>query len=308
VSAGLSGVLPIVPTPFRDDGTPDEDDLRAVVEFIIASGADGLVFPGVASEFDTLSPDERLHLTRVVGAAVGRRKPFVVGVSAPGEAEAIGYAELARELGASAVMAMSPPALAKDPAAIEGFYRALAAVGVPVMLQNAPAPVGSALTMAFVATIVERVPGVVYVKEEALPVGQRIGELLRLAPPGLRGVLGGAGGRYITDELARGACGTMPAAELTDLHAALWAAHIAGDRAGVRTMFNRMLPLLNFQAVFRMAMTKAVLAARGVIRHTHVRAAGPRLDPGDQAELAEMLAEVEDLFARGGYPLLRPRA
>lgn len=303
MTADLSGVLPIVPTPFREDGSPDEDDLRAVVAFIIASGADGLVFPGVASEFDTLAPAERVHLTRVVAQAIGGRRPFVVGASAASEDEAVGYAQLARELGASAVMAMNPPSLAKDPAAIEGFYRALAAAGVKVMLQNAPAPVGSALTMTFVATIVERVPGVVYVKEEALPAGQRIGELLALAPPGLRGVLGGAGGRYITDELARGACGTMPAAELTDLHAALWAAHIAGDRAGVRAMFNRMLPLLNFQAVFRMAMTKAVLAARGVIRHAHVRAAGPRMDAGDRAELAEMLTEVADLLARGRYPL-----
>lgn len=303
MAADLSGVLPIVPTPFRDDGAPDEDDLRAAVEFIIASGADGLVFPGVASEFDTLAPAERVHLTRVVAEAIGGRRPFVVGASAGSEAEAVGYARLARDLGAAAVMAMNPPSLAKDPVAIERFYREVAGVGVPVMLQNAPAPVGSALTMPFVATIVERVPGVAYVKEEALPAGQRIGELLALTPPGLRGVLGGAGGRYITDELARGACGTMPAAELTDLHAALWDAHLAGDRSGVRTMFNRMLPLLNFQAVFRMAMTKAVLAARGVIRHTHVRAAGPRLDAGDRAELAEMLAEVADLFARGRYPL-----
>jgi dihydrodipicolinate synthase/N-acetylneuraminate lyase len=303
VTADLSGVLPIVPTPFREDGSPDEGDLRNVVEFIIASGADGLVFPGVASEFDTLAPAERTHLTRVVARAIDGRKPFVVGASAASEADAVGYARLAQELGASAVMAMNPPSLSKDAAAIEGFYRALAGVGVLVMLQNAPAPVGSALTMRFVATIVERVPGVAYVKEEALPAGQRIGELLSLAPAGLRGVLGGAGGRYITDELARGACGTMPAAELTDLHAALWAAHGAGDRAGVRAMFNRMLPLLNFQAVFRMAMTKAVLAARGVIRHVHVRAAGPRLDAGDRAELAEMLAEVADLFAHERYPL-----
>jgi 4-hydroxy-tetrahydrodipicolinate synthase len=303
VTADLSGVLPIVPTPFREDGSPDEDDLRAVVEFIIDSGADGLVFPGVASEFDTLAPAERRHLTRLVADAIGGRRPLVIGASAASEAEAVGYAELAGELGAAAVMAISPRALAGDPSAIENFYRALAGVGVPVMLQNAPAPVGSALTMAFVATVVERVPGVAYVKEEALPAGQRIGELLRIAPSGLRGVLGGAGGRYITDELARGACGTMPAAELTDLHAALLAAHRAGDRAGVRAMFNRMLPLLNFQAVFRMAMTKAVLAARGVIRHVHVRAPGPRLDAGDRTELAEMLAEVADLFARGRYPL-----
>ena len=64
-----------------------------------------------------------------------------------------------------------------------------------------------------------------------------------------------------------------------------FALHRAGDAAGVRRLFDRMLPLLNFQAVFRMAMTKEVLRRRGVITATHVRAAGPKLDAGDLREL-----------------------
>lgn len=128
-----------------------------------------------------------------------------------------------------------------------------------------------------------------------MPCGQRISELLALAPASLKGIFGGAGGRYITDELARGAVGTMPAAELTDQHALLWQAHLVGDRAEVRRLYNRMLPLLNFQAVFRMAMTKEVLRRRGVIASTFVRAAGPVLDAGDHRELGEMLAEMPEL-------------
>ena len=139
-------------------------------------------------------------------------------------------------------------------------------------------------------------PGVEYVKEETLPCGQRISQLLAAAPSNLRGVFGGAGGRYITDELARGACGTMPACELIDLHVRQFALHRAGDHRGVRVLFDRMLPLLNFQAVFRMAMTKEVLRRRGVIEATHVRAAGPRLDAGDMRELSAMLDEISDLM------------
>ena len=61
-------------------------------------------------------------------------------------------------------------------------------------------------------------------------------------------------------------------------------------------MFARSLPLLNFQAVFRMAMTKETLRRRGIIAHAGKRAAGPELDGGDQRELTEMLAEVADLL------------
>ena len=84
-----------------------------------------------------------------------------------------------------------------------------------MILQNAPAPAGCALSPERVAEIVVGTPGVEYVKEEVLPCGQRMTRVLALATRNLRGVFGGAGGRYITDELARGACGTMPACELS---------------------------------------------------------------------------------------------
>ena len=45
----------------------------------------------------------------------------------------------------------------------------------------------------------------------------------------------------------------------------------AGDVAGARALYNRSLPLLTFQAVFRMDMTKEVLRRRGVLESTHVR-------------------------------------
>mgnify|MGYP001501926523 CR=1 FL=1 len=81
-----------------------------------------------------------------------------------------------------------------------------------------------------------------------------------------------------------------------DAEVVLITADSSGDPKGVRALFNRMLPLLNFQAVFRMAMTKEVLRRRGVISHTHVRAAGPRLDDGDRRELDAMMAEIADIL------------
>jgi len=69
-----------------------------------------------------------------------------------------------------------------------------------------------------------------------------------------------------------------------------------GDRTKARELYNRSLPLLNFQAVFRWAMTKEVLRRRGIIECAHVRAPGPRLDAQDQVELGIMLDEVADLL------------
>ena len=79
---GLSGVYPIPATPFRTDRSVDEDDLGHLIDFIVTSGADGIVFPGVASEFETLESAERTRLVDRVAHCVAARVPLVVGVSA----------------------------------------------------------------------------------------------------------------------------------------------------------------------------------------------------------------------------------
>src|SRR6476620_9510727 len=300
----LSGVYPILATPFRTDRAVDEGDLGRLIEFIVAAGADGIVFPGVASEFETLDGDERTHLVNRVAHGVAARVPLVIGVSARNAADAAAYAQQARALDAAAVMAVAPSSLATEKSAICDYYAAIADVGVPVILQNAPAPAGCALSADDVVDLVRTIDGIHYVKEETLPCGQRITQILAAQLPRLVGVFGGAGGRYITDELARGACGTMPACELADLHARQFALHRAGDEDGVRILYYRMLPLLNFQAVFRMAMTKEVLRMRGVIESIGVRAAGPQMDTGDHIELVTLLNDIADLLPAGrGRPL-----
>lgn len=293
--AALAGVYPILATPFRDDGSVHEADLDHIVDFIVDAGADGIVFPGVASEFDTLAPGERVELVARVAARVAGRIPFVVGVSAADADAAADLASHACDVGAAGVMAVAPAALKGNAAGIAAYYARIAEAGLPIILQNAPPPAGCALSPAEVIALARANAAIRYVKEESLPCGQRITQLLDAKIPGLLGVFGGAGGRYLPDELARGACGTMPACELTDLHVRQFALHRTGDAAGVRRLFDRMLPLLNFQAVFRMAMTKEVLRRRGVIAATHVRAAGPRMDAGDRVELGAILAGLTDL-------------
>jgi 4-hydroxy-tetrahydrodipicolinate synthase len=293
----LGGVLPVLATPFAPDGRPDADGLRRIARYVIAAGADGVVYPGVASEYDMLTPDERADLTAVVAAEARGRVVLVVGASAPDEETTEAVARQARSLGAAALMVMAPKPLVAVDDVIAFFRRvAVAAAGVPIMLQNAPPPAGSGLPVDVVLAVARAVPQIAYIKEEAMPSGARITQTLAGAPATLKGVLGGAGGRYITDELARGAIGTMPACELTEVHVALMRAHRAGDRVRVRHFFNRTLPLLNFQAVFRMAMTKETLRRRGIIGHAGKRAPGPELDAGDHRELGELLAEVGDLL------------
>ena len=55
----LRGVVPIPVTTFGSDGALDLAGLRSQVEFCLGHGADGILYPGVVSEFYTLTDEER---------------------------------------------------------------------------------------------------------------------------------------------------------------------------------------------------------------------------------------------------------
>lgn len=292
----LAGVFPILPTIFHADGAVDADGTRRVLEYIIDAGAAGVVFPGLASEYDMLSIEERLEITRALGEWIGGRVPFIVGASHPDATIAAQLAAAGAEAGAVAAMILTPHAHAADPVAMAAWFNDVHnASGVAIMLQNAPAPMGVGLGVAQVAALAAAVPGIRFIKEETQPSGHRITAVMAETAGRIEAVFGGAGARYVIDELQRGAIGTMPACEVTEVHVAMLARHAAGDVHGARDLFERTLPLLSMQAVFRWRLTKAVLLRRGLIASDHVRAPGPALDAWDQRELDALLARIADL-------------
>lgn len=293
----LHGIVPILPSVFHADGSLDREGFARVVRYVLAAGAHGVAFPALASEFYALSDDERVALTEIVVHEVGGAVPVVGTATAASPQAALALAQRVAAAGVDAIMVM-PPYVVRDPAPAVAalFERIAAAVDVPLVIQNAPPPLGSAFGTEVVKGLLRRVPAVRYVKEENTPGGQRITQLLTDPPPSLAGVFGGAGGRYIMDELARGAIGAMPACELTEVHVRIYERHQAGDVAGARALYDRTLPLLTFQTVFRMDMTKEVLRRRGLIGAAHVRVGAVPLDAGDHAELDALLAGAADLL------------
>lgn len=293
----IRGVFPVLPTPFDQDLQPDENALRCLVRYLIASGVDGMTYPGVASEFSQLTPAEREHLSQIVIDEVAGRVPVVIGVSSSDSTVTMRLARSAADAGAAALMVAAPPQWTTPNEQIAYFKELAAAVpDTALMLQNVPPPVGAGLDPEVILAIIKAVPQISYIKEESLPSGQRLTAVLADAPKSLKGLLGGAGGRYITDELRRGACGTMPAIELAEVHVALFAAHHRGDDSKVRQIFTRMLPILNIQAVFRWSLTKEVLLSRGLIAHAGQRISGPKLDALDLADVSAFMKDLDDLL------------
>jgi 4-hydroxy-tetrahydrodipicolinate synthase len=292
----LKGMFPVLPTPFHDDRAIDPAGLQRVAEFAIAGGADGVVFPGFASEVDDLDGAERRTLLTALTEAVAGRVPIIAGASSPTVAETVARCREAESLGIRHVMIQAPKSVGATADDVSAFYAAIAreVPGLEIVLQNAPAPRGSDLAPATVVAIARDNPAIRYVKEETLPSGAAISHLVANRPASVAGILGGGGARYIVEEYSRGACGAMPAAEFTDLHVALDRAWRGGDIAQARRIYELLLPLLVIQAFSRMRFTKYVLTRRGILRNDVVRAKIAPLDAHDRAEIDALLDRIAD--------------
>ncbi len=290
------GIFGIAPTPFLPDETIDHRSLESALHFTVESGCHGVVMPVMASEVGSLTDEERLQITETTVRVVDGRVPVVIGVSGISAAHSIGLAKHAQDAGADAVIAMPPHGRPPSRDEVVGFFHALGEVlSIPVFIQNHST--GYAMDPPTLAEVCRDAPNVSYVKEESPFAGHVAILVLELAGDACDGVMGGASGRFLIDEFKRGECGNMPASHYGDVHSAIWNLLEAGDEAGAREIYNRLMPLINFENLHGIAAFKEVFVRRGVIAHNTMRSPGRHaLDRYDLAELDLMLAAVRDLL------------
>ena len=122
----LQGIFPVIPTLFTDDNALDLDAQRQVVQFALNVGSHGIVFPGVASEYNFLTPEERGTLIALVAEEADGRIPIVGGASAATAEEVIVAGQQAAASGIHHLMIMAPNGLGKDLDAHRAFFAEIA--------------------------------------------------------------------------------------------------------------------------------------------------------------------------------------
>jgi 4-hydroxy-tetrahydrodipicolinate synthase len=105
----LRGCGTALVTPFRNDGSIDEDALRGLVAWQVESGIDFLVPSATTGETPTLSHDEWLKVTDITVEVAAGRVPIVAGATSNSTHEAIAKArEMAARPGIDAILTASP--------------------------------------------------------------------------------------------------------------------------------------------------------------------------------------------------------
>ena len=237
-----------------------------------------------------------MELIKLLVAEVDGRLPIVAGIGASSKEESILLGKEVMKNGIDHFMLMAPKEFEKDIDKHRVFFQDVAAAlpnGI-IVLQNAPSPSGAGLNAEELILISKNNEAIKYIKEETLPSGPTITALLNSNLPHLLGVFGGAGARFIIDELNRGSLGAFPAAEIIDLHVAIYHAHQKGEAKQARNLYRMSLPLLTAQMIYRMELTKYILKKRGIVDALHVRVPLPKLDTQAKLDLDLILQDLQE--------------
>ena len=263
----MRGCATALVTPFKSDGSFDEERMRALVDRQINGGVKLLVPCGTTGESATMTEEEDTRvIATTIDVARGRAK-VIAGAGSNSTASAIEYSQRASDLGADAVLQVAPW---YNKPTQEGLYAhfseiAKAVPEMPIMLYNVPGRTSSNIAAQTTLRLARDCENIVAIKEASGNLSQ-IMEILRERPANFS-VL--SGDDAVTLPLmALGADGIVSVAsnEIPDLMSRMTNLALDGKWDEARELHYRILPLMEVNFIESSpGPVKAAMAMMGLL-------------------------------------------
>jgi len=170
-------------TPFRGDGSLDEETLQALVKRQIDAGIDFLVPCGTTGESPTLTHEEHLRVVEITVKFAKGRVPVLAGAGGYNTADVITLARELAELGADGILSVTPYYNKPTQEGLFQHYRAIAeAVPLPIILYSVQGRTGVNIEPGTVKRLAE-IESIVGIKEASGNVSQ-MAAILNAVPDG----------------------------------------------------------------------------------------------------------------------------
>ncbi len=176
------GTATAIVTPFKKDGSIDEDGLRRLVDFQEENGVNTIVPCGSTGESAMLSHEEHVYVIKVVMDQVKKAK-VMAGAGSNCTAEAVMLTKKAADLGVDGILSISPYYVKPTQEGIYEHFKAIAeASNAPVVVYNVPGRTSSNVD-AVTTLRLAQVPNIAAIKEASGNLAQ-IEKIIRDRPRG----------------------------------------------------------------------------------------------------------------------------
>lgn len=300
----LTGIFPVAPTPFHDDGAVDTEGMKRVLDCIIDQGVDGICVLANYSEQFLLSDDERATLTKLCLEHVAGRVPVIVTISHFATDIVVERAKLCQSLGAAMVMMMPPyhgVGIVPGEAGIYAQFQAVdAAISIPIMVQDAPLS-GATLSVPFLTRMAQELENVSYFKIETPFAADKLAALIDTGGADIVGPFDGEEAVTLLADLDAGATGTMTSGMFCDKIRPIVTEHLAGNTDTALEHWARCLPLINHEnRQCGLRACKVVFKEGGVIGSDHVRHPLTPLGERTRARLLQLASDLDIIALKWG--------
>ena len=184
----MRGCATALVTPFKKDGSVDEECFRRLVERQIKGGVKVLVPCGTTGESVTMSEAERLTVIRVTVEVAKRHRAHVIaGTGSNNTAATIDFTRKSREAGADGALVVAPY---YNKPTQEGMFAHFSEIAksvkrFPIMIYNVPGRTSSNISAATTLRLAEKHENIVATKEASGNLSQ-IMEILKSRPRNFR--------------------------------------------------------------------------------------------------------------------------
>ncbi|HSF90849.1 MAG TPA: dihydrodipicolinate synthase family protein [Paracoccaceae bacterium] len=300
----LTGILPVAPTPFHNDGRVDEDGMRQVLDCLIDQGVDAICILANYSEQFVLSDAERALLMRISLEHVAGRVPVIVTISHFSTDIVVARAKAAQQMGAAMVMMMPPyhgvGLFPTETGVYEHFDAVSRAIAIPIMVQDAPLS-GVSLPVPLLARMARELENVRYFKIECPFAADKLAALIEGAGDHIAGPFDGEEAVTLLADLDAGATGTMTSGLFPEHIRPIVTKYLAGDHAAALTQWQKCLPLINHEnRQCGLRACKTVYAAGGVIKSDHIRHPLKPMSQRTKTRLLQLAGELDLIALKWG--------
>ena len=160
-------------TPFNKDGSVNYDQLKDLVEYHIAHKTDAIIICGTTGEASTMSEEEHMDVIAKCVEYVNKRIPVVAGTGSNCTETAIKLSKEAEEVGADALLVVTPYYNKATQGGLIKHYTAIAeSVNLPIIMYNVPGRTGCNIQPATAVTLAKNVKNIVAIKEASGNISQ----------------------------------------------------------------------------------------------------------------------------------------
>lgn len=177
----FTGSAVAIVTPFKEDGAVNYEELKSLVEYHIAHKTDAIVICGTTGEASTMTEEEHMEVIAKCVEYVGKRIPVIAGTGSNCTETAIKLSKEAQEVGADALLVVTPYYNKATQGGLIKHYTAIAnAVDIPIIMYNVPSRTGCNIQPQTAVTLAKSCENIVAIKEASGNISQVV-KLAQLA-------------------------------------------------------------------------------------------------------------------------------